>query len=75
MDHGVELALAEDFPQLLLVPHVIGVEGHVFPAELLDPVHHQSLAVAQVVHNGHLVSLLQQNDGGVAADIPGAASD
>ena len=47
-----------------------------FPSgKLLDALHSHGLAVAEVIHNDHLMALLKQDNTGVAADISGAAGD
>mgnify|MGYP007116401609 CR=1 FL=1 len=75
MDDRVDLLFLKDLAQMFFIPKVILIKGGFPSGKLLDALHSHGLAVAEVIHNDHLMALLKQDNTGVAADISGAAGD
>ena len=75
MDGAGGAVLLQNLVQQGLVPHVPPDEDHLLAGDLPDPLQGYLAGVAQVVHHDGGVPRLQQLHTGVAADVPGAASD
>ena len=73
VDHGVNIIIMEDFPELFFVCAVHPVEGDTLSGDLLNAVNDFNLGVGQVIHNDNLMSCIQQFHSGMAADISGTA--
>ena len=75
MDYRVDRLVGEELRELVLVPHVEDMEGHVLARELLETADDRGLGVAEVVDDDDVVPLGEQREDRVAADIAGAAGD
>ena len=73
MDHRVDLVLAEDFVQFLLVQEIHRVALGLHAGDAGDALQHLGLGVAEVIDDDHLFACLDQLYHSVAADIAGAA--
>jgi hypothetical protein len=74
MDHGVEALLAKYTPQQREIPDVALHDARRFACQLLQTRQYLSGTVAQVVENGDLITLLEQVQTGMRAEVAGTAS-
>ena len=78
VDDGVHVVLGEDAVERRAIEDVRLVEFQAVvvcrqAGDLSHPVKRELARVAQVVHNDHVVALIQQFDAGVTSDEPGSA--
>jgi hypothetical protein len=75
VDDPLNLVLGKDLVERGAVAHIGLNEAEVFPCQRFKPVEHLDAAVAQVVHDDHVVACVHEFDRGVRADVACATGD
>ena len=75
MDDTLNLVLGKDLVERGAVAHIGLLEAEVFPCQCFQSVKHLDAAVAQVVHDDHVVACVHELDRGVRADVACATGD
>ena len=75
MDDAADLVLRKDLLQQSLIPHVALIEFQGLSRELLDPIQAFGVGIAQIVNDDHAITVFQQLQTSMGADITGAAGN